>query len=172
MTSRRASRRLGVPARGRRGVASAGPLRFRASKPGSRHHRPGGRARVATVGRSGYRGNRGASSLWAATISRRHFQTALVPEPLGAAGGASEGGGSPGRCAAPESGDGNVGEARPGGRGRRGSGGVAEPSGRFPEGGSGGGRRGDRAAGPSRWLAACLDGKMSWRGERWLHLPD
>lgn len=82
LTSRRASRRLGVPARGRRGVASAGPLRFRAPKPGSRHHRPGGRARVATVGRSGYRGNRGASSLWAATISRRHFQTALVPEPL------------------------------------------------------------------------------------------
>lgn len=171
LTSRRASRRLRVSARGRRGLASAGPLRFRAPRPGSRHHRPGGRARVATVGRSGYRGNRGASSLWAATVSRRHFQTALVPEPLGAAGGASEDCGSPGRCAAPESGDGNGGEARPGGRGRRGPGGVAGPPGRFPEGGSGGGRRGDRTAGPSRCLSVLLDGKMSWPGERWLHLP-
>lgn len=104
LTSRRASQRLGVSARGRRGPASAGPLRFRAPRPGSRHHRPGVRTRDATVGRSRYRGNRGASSLWAATVSRRHFQTALEPEPLGAAGGASEDGGSQGdalRRAAP-----------------------------------------------------------------------
>lgn len=64
----------------------------------SRHRR---RPAGATVVRSGYRGNGGASSGWAAIVSPRHFQTALS---AGAIGGQREEpvrtAGSPGRCAA------------------------------------------------------------------------
>lgn len=113
----------------------------------SRHLRPA-RASPLWAAPVCYRGNRGAPSLWAATVSPRHFQIALVPEPLAAAGRTSEDGGSRGRCASRRSG----GEARPGEAagpaGSRGLRGGPHPS---PEGrrearallgGSGGGRRG------------------------------
>lgn len=99
----------------------------------SRHLRPA-RAPPKWVAPVCYRGNRGAPSLWAATVSPRHFQTALVPEPLAAAGRTSEDGGSRGRCASRRSG----GEARPGRpHGRAGSRGLRggphpHPRGRRP----------------------------------------
>lgn len=103
-----------------------------------------------------YLGNRGgAPSWWGATVTPRHFQTALVPEPLAAAGRASADGGSRGRCASRRSG----GEARPErprgvARGRGASGAVPTPTptpGGGTEGGPGAaGRKWGRAArGPS-----------------------
>lgn len=94
----------------------------------------------------------------------------------------------PVRTAGPQ-GDAPRGEAATGtavrlarGGGRRGPGGVAGPPGRFPEGGSGGGRRRDRptvrpcggAAGPSRWLAGWTrkcpgeeNGGSTFQAESW-----
>lgn len=154
----------------------------------SRHLRPA-RASPLWAAPVCYRGNRGAPSLWAATVSPRHFQIALVPEPLAAAGRTSEDGGSRGRCASRRSG----GEARPGEAagpaGSRGLRGGPHPS---PEGrrearallgGSGGGRRGGsptvrrsvgpsvRAAGADPRRTAVPPSRLSRGGTAWPPLP-
>lgn len=107
-----------------------------------------------------YPGNRGAPSLWAATVSPRHFQTALVPEPLAAAGRTSEDGGSRGRCASRRS----SGEARPGRpQGRAGSRGLrgGRPGRCWEEVGEGGAGTVPLSVGPSVRAAGADPGRTT-----------
>lgn len=179
LTSPRAPPRFGVSARGRRGPASTGPLRFRAPRPGA-----------AITGRR-------APPLWAAPVTgataalppcgpRPSLRAIFKLRSCGSHWAQRDG---PARTPGPQ------GDARRGGaaagtavrlargrpRGTGGASGVAGPPGRSPEAGPGAaGRKWGRAARGSthrptvRQLgraARWVDMKMPCPGGWWLHLP-